>query len=222
MKKILLLCILFPLFVHSQTAEHVKKFGIGVGYSLNTAIDNSIHPIELLIQYRATQNHSFYLDIPIYIVDKKEDCYDEEYSILVDGDGIDNLWGIGIGYTYSKPLYSNFYGFIGIGFEYQHCKDKEKIYKDFSENEFVSILEYRYSNKKDAYSVLPQLGLRYVLGPIEAELKYKLYISRIRDARYVYEERINDGGFQIPTHRRPIYHGNSIRNTVSFSISYFF
>ena len=211
MKKILLLCILFPLFVHSQTAEHVKKFGIGVGYSLNTAIDNSIHPIELLIQYRATQNHSF-----------QEDCYDEEYSILVDGDGIDNLWGIGIGYTYSKPLYSNFYGFIGIGFEYQHCKDKEKIYKDFSKEEFVYISDYHYGNKKDAYSVLPQLGLRYVLGSIEVEVKYKLYLSRVRDARYVYEEVIDYEGFQSPTHRRPIYHGNSIRNTVSFSISYFF
>ena len=220
MKKFLLLCVLFPLFVHSQTTEQKTKFGVGVGYSLNTAIENSVHPVELLIQYRATQHHSFYLDLPIYISNKEG--YDRKTEGTLSYDVINKLYGVGIGYTYSKLFCPNFYGFVGIGFEYMYTKDREESYEDDSYRENISI-KYAYSRKRiDAYSLLPQLGLRYVLGPVEAEVKYKLYISRIKEAEYAYEKRIWKESTSSSYTLYPVLHKTSIQNAVSFSLSYFF
>ncbi|SEF70965.1 hypothetical protein [Parabacteroides chinchillae] len=118
-----------------------------------------------------------YLNVPFQISRKHKDSSGEEY--IKHNWERKNVYGVGAGYDYNIPIYSHLSGFIGIGFKYTHFKNKvsgsanstDKLPSDFQTKAY-----WESSVNKNAYSLLPSVGIRYSIGHWEAEVKYKLYL----------------------------------------------
>lgn len=68
MKKNILFILLFlPFLSYAQKGESdgFRKFGVGVGYSFNSVMDDSIRPIEFSLRYRINNKHTLQVYMPI-------------------------------------------------------------------------------------------------------------------------------------------------------------
>lgn len=175
------LLLLIPVIAYSQSENKEKKqnkFGIGVGYSFNSVLGDSIHPFEIVLKYRLKDRHTFYLNVPFQISRKHKDLSSENQN--AEHWKQKNVYGVGGGYDYTIPITSNFSGFVGLGFEYTYFKDQFKGYTERTETP-VYKAHWKAFVKKNAYSLLPSTGVRYSIGHWEAEMRYKLYVSKIKE-----------------------------------------
>ena len=229
MKKLFLLGLviaMIPIFAYSQSsgkAEKTNRFGIGVGYSFNNLFGDSIHPVELTFKYKINEKHAVYLNVPFRLSKKSSNFNYSLSSSEGNMNARNNLYGIGGGYDYNVPVCTHLEGFVGIGFEYLHLDilTKNNLLTKNEKNEVIHNSHYKYSNNRKAYSLLPQMGLRYTIGHFETEVRYKLYMAKIRDTMDEYEI------FEVPvvgesrTYRAPI-NETKLQGALSFNISYFF
>lgn len=227
MKKLFLLGLviaMIPIFAYSQSsgkAEKTNRFGIGVGYSFNNLFGDSIHPVELTFKYKINEKHSVYLNVPFRLSKKSSNNSDENNTI--DWSERNDLYGIGGGYDYSVPVCTHLEGFVGIGFEYLHLNNHRKgnVLVTNSENEIIRKSHSKFSHNKKAYSLLPQMGIKYTIGHFETEMRYKVYISKTRETQKEVET------FEIPFIDEstafvfPI-NETKLQGALSFNISYFF
>lgn len=227
MKKLFLLGLviaMIPIFAYSQSsgkADKTNRFGIGVGYSFNNLLGDSIHPVELTFKYKINEKHSVYLNVPFRLSKKSSNNSDENNTI--DWSERNDLYGIGGGYDYSVPVCTHLEGFVGIGFEYLHLNNHRKgnVLVTNSENEIIRKSHSKFSHNKKAYSLLPQMGIKYTIGHFETEMRYKVYISKTRETQKEVET------FEIPFIDEstdfvfPI-NETKLQGALSFNISYFF
>lgn len=215
------LLLLIPLMAYSQSENKENKFGIGVGYSFNSVLD-SMRPFEVVLKYRLKDRHTFYLNVPFQISRKHKDLSNKNYK--AEHWKRKSAYGAGCGYDYAIPISSNLSGFVGVGFEYIHFKDQFHGYMATTDNtSFPSVYKAHWKTyvKKNAYSLLPSVGVRYSIGHWEAEMKYKLYISRIKedtDDYYMMDEGTGSSFWSVPY---PEYETSSV-GVLSFYLTYFF
>lgn len=224
MKKIMFLLLLIPVIAYSQSENKEKKqnkFGIGVGYSFNNVFGDSIHPFEIVLKYRLKDRHTFYLNVPFQISRKHKDLSNEDHN--AEHWKRKNVYGIGGGYDYTIPITSNFSGFVGLGFEYTYYKDLFKGYTATTENTISPVYKAHWETfvKKNAYSLLPSAGVQYSIGHWEAEMRYKLYVSKIKektDDYYLMDEGSGSSYWSTPY----LDYETSCIGVLSFYLTYFF
>lgn len=216
MKRIILFLLLFPFWTIAQEKEN--KWGIGIGYKTNTAVADSIHPIELSLQYRIQNRHTVYLNIPFRI---KHYNYTENPDMEERYQRKDNkcedIIGVGIGYNYGIPIKFDFSAFGGIGLEYLFYSKKKgaNLLYEMDDPEHTGVY-LKAHQKKNAYSVIPHIGARYFYKHIQAEIKYSLYMSFI-SGKMDYE--VNVGAFYSPPANRYEW---IVNGGFTFSLAYFF
>lgn len=176
---------LFPLFVVGQTEknDHLNKWGIGVGYDFlhRSKLPFNERTFEISVKYLYTDKHSFYLTLPFYFENNKDEQKDFNLGLFNDP-WLHRIWGVGIGYNYTVFEWNGISGYGGVGF-------------DFMREKYLSI-QYSYDvddwgNKTEShstggsifigYALSPQIGLSYRFKHLGCELKYKLSAFRIRD-----------------------------------------
>lgn len=224
MKKIMFLLLLIPVIAYSQSENKEKKqnkFGIGVGYSFNNVFGDSIHPFEIVLKYRLKDRHTFYLNVPFQISRKHKDLSNEDRN--AEYWKRKKVYGIGGGYDYTIPITSNFSGFVGLGFEYTYYKDLFKGYTATTENTISPVYKAHWETfvKKNAYSLLPSAGVQYSIGHWEAEMRYKLYVSKIKektDDYYLMDEGSGSSYWSTPY----LDYETSCIGVLSFYLTYFF
>lgn len=230
---------LFPAYAQGQDGEDTsfKKFGVGIGYgyrSLMMILDNkpmndlctNLHPMELSFQYRPDQRQIFYATIP-WMLDTRSKIHNGYHDYIVTEHPnpcpYDNqktyIYGLDIGYNYIVIDYKKFLFFAGIGIGFQRYKC-ESIHDTLFEENFPLFERDKLVSdiKTDAYSILPQAGIRYEWKRIGLELKYRFYITK---KKYHF---MADYYWQHPT---PLQSDYSTDNTVckhgiSGSVFYYF
>lgn len=110
MKKITLSLLLFISFMgYAQTEQPSQKhkFGVGLGYNINSVMDDSIRPVEISLRYRINDKHTLQLYVPFL---KQNHSFRSEvpsfHLVQTVLDTQKNALGIGIGYDYRVYSYS--------------------------------------------------------------------------------------------------------------------
>ena len=185
-KIILLLFMLFvllPLFSFAQSEKTLNKWGVGAGYNFlhRSVLPFNERTFEISVKYLYTDKHSFYLTVPFYFENNKDEQKDFKLGIFNDP-WVHRIWGIGVGYNYTVFEWNGISGFLGGGFDFIHEKYLSIQYSydlDDSGNQFES-----YSTGGTVfrgYGLSPQIGLSYRFKHLGCEFKYKFSVFRIRD-----------------------------------------
>lgn len=175
---------LFPILVVGQTGkkDHLNKWGIGVGYNFlhRSKLPFNERTFEISVKYLYTDKHSFYLTVPFYFENNKDEQKDFKI-VLFNDPWLKRIWGINIGYTYNFFQWNGISGFGGVGFDFKRDKDQVIYYY---------YLDDAYGNPSESHSIggslftgyglSPQIGLSYRFKNIGCELKYKFSGFRVR------------------------------------------
>ncbi len=179
-----------------------KKIGIGVGYGyrpfvyegiskdLVDDITPGLNPVEISFLYRLSPRHGFYFTIP-WMIRTTSNVNDRFHSAFLDKSYVDcqyddqkaYTYGFDAGYDFSFYRYKGLSAFAGLGIGYQrYVVDTEHNSMNDAtlppwEN-FISALNVT----TNAYSLTPQVGLMYEWKCMALEVKYRLYVERLKSA----------------------------------------
>lgn len=238
MKKLLFLLVFLPFVAFGQdkyAPSKENKWGVGLGYRFGTVLADSINPFEITLQYRIKGKHTIYASFPFRYKRgfddswKPSEKYDDTNPYRYKGDNKtwNNLQGLEIGYNYNLYLKKGFSVFGGSGLEYLRykCGYEYEIFNYEYENITYKELMHHVI-KKDAYSLIPHIGLRYAYKHIEGEVRYSLYLSYIHQnySDYVltadWGNEYNQSSENIDFAH--LDHEFQTRSSFSFKLSYYF
>lgn len=212
MKKIVFALLMLPLFLSAEEKEN--KFGIGIGYRTHAAMSDDAHPVELNLQYRLKDRHTFSLEIPFWLKHQKY-LHDPAYNSYVQSSNY--IVGVGIGYDYGIPIKNNFYAFGGAGIEYLHAANNKITDMHYILEDGEEVDSYEKDKKRgNAYSLTPNVGLRYCYKHIQAEIKYTLHVSYMFGKEDMYQGDIH--GTVYPDKLKEW----NLNGGFAFSLSYLF
>lgn len=181
-----LLLLLLPLFVFSQEGEEnhfLSKWAVGAGYNFlhRSKLPFNERTFEVSVKYRYTDKHAFYLTVPLYFENNKDE--QKDFKLIIFNDPwVHRIWGISAGYDYTVFEWNGFSGFGGIGFDFKKDTYKSITYS-YSQNESgESYEDYTIGGTIfRGYGLSPQIGLLYKFKHLECELKYMFSVFKIRD-----------------------------------------
>lgn len=163
-KPIFLLLVILPVLGFAQTnqSSDLKKIGIGIGYSFNSVMSDSIRPIELSLRYRINDRHTLQLYAPVAMNKRTID------------DAIINthkkkLFGVGLGYDYTLYNCSFLDLLIGVnaGYQwYESRRDWHSIYNSILDDGSYVEKEsfYYYWDKVKGIIISPNAGVRFSIN----------------------------------------------------------
>lgn len=221
----ILLCCVFPLFVLGQTEKpsRLNKWGVGVGYDFlhRSTLPFNERTFEISVKYLYTDKHSFYLTVPFYFENNK----DEQKEFKLNGFGdpwVHRIWGISIGYNYMAFEWNGFSGFGGVGFDFRR-DNYQSIHYYYLDDDFGKSSEtYSIGSMSfTSYGLSPQIGLLYRLNHLGCELKYSFSVFRVRmtpqlqheNGQYAYDKE------QIANSREHYFRSS---HNLSLSLYYYF
>lgn len=191
-RAIFLFLLIFPFLGFSQTyqPETFKRFGVGIGYSSQSVMSDSIRPVEFSLRYRINDRHTLQLYAPVAMSKRTID------------DAIVNtqkkkLFGIGLGYDYTVYNHS-FLGFL-IGFNasyqwYESRRDWHSIYnRDLGDGSYVETESiYYYWDKVKGMIISPNVGIRFSINRrVMIEPRMNVLISILHKNSYSFHQRRN-------------------------------
>lgn len=159
-----LFLLIFPVLGFAQTNQpaDLKRIGVGIGYSFNSVMSDSIRPVELSLRYRINDRHTLQLYAPVAMNKRTID------NAIVNTHK-KKLFGVGLGYDYTLYNYSFLDFLVGINASYQWYesrRDWHSIYnRDLDDGAFVETESiYYYWDKVKGMIISPNVGLRFSIN----------------------------------------------------------
>ena len=176
----LILFILLAFIGYTQTVKTTNqhKFGLGLGYNINSEIGDSIHPVEISLRYQLNNKLTIQLYAPLSL--KKSSIRNEDETRK------QTLYGIGIGYDYIVYSYTHFIFFAGLSTDYQWYQNRWDFHRVEPQRDWT----YYEWNKIKRINIKPNIGLRLSFDKIIIESKMNLFISRMNYEKYAYSFEI--------------------------------
>lgn len=169
----------YPLMVWSQSDKIINKWSIGVGYDFlhERKVLFQQQAINVSVKYSLTDKHSFYLTVPLYFENNREE--QKNFELTVYSDPLYwRIWGIGAGYNYTIYTWKGLSGFAGFGFDFKKETYRfRNYYYDLNDGTETFVDE---GKNNSAYGLSPQIGLSYRFKHVECELKYKYSATFVR------------------------------------------
>ncbi len=193
-KRLTILSLLFLLlhpcigFAQTNSSVNFKKFGVGIGYSSNFVVVDSIRPVEISLRYRIGNKHTLQFYTPL--------SYKKSSIRNSDDTRKQTLWGFGLGYDYTLYNHSFLDFFIGINASYQRFEnriDSHIFYdRELYDGSFVLTESiYYYWDRVKGAIISPHVGVRFkinrrviveprinILMPILSKNSYSFYKTR--------------------------------------------
>ncbi len=206
----LLFLLLLPCtgFAQANSSADFKKFGIGIGYSFRSFMNDSIRPVELSLRYRVNENHTFRIYAPIRLNRYKQQATEYSYidAPFKDGKSTKHLFGVGLMYDYAFHWKSDFYWIMGVGGDFQWMKSRN--FRNFAvtnvNEQLNRISEWKIDH--NAYNFYPLVGIRYAYDKFGIEAYYKLQFSMMKvtesgfynDYDLETDDRWRGGSYDVP------------------------
>lgn len=186
----LLFLLLLPCagFAQANSSADFKKFGVGIGYSSNSVIGDSIRPLELSLRYRINDRHILQLYAPL--------SYKRSSIRDVDDTRKETLWGLGLGYDYTFYSHDHLDFFVGLSADYQWYQIRRDAYQkgpkySASSDSYYEVEEtYYYWNKVRGGIINPNMGIRLSFGNIASEIAINIPLSKLRKEAYSFRKVI--------------------------------
>ncbi len=232
----IVLLLFISFFVFTATSAQTpnteessfRKYGIGVGYGFNSPLNEDLHPFEVSLQYRPNTRHTIYLTIP-FLKKQEEHASGTPYTT---GDNVgwsvinmnDYLWGIELGYHYSMLNYRGISLFAGAGLSYQSLDSETHSYGwtnylFLTDRPHPSYHLSTSGKEVNAYSFVPQAGLKYTWKGISVEFKYKPWFSTEKYWFDVYKQVPETAEFNYLYNQNRIWY---VKNGFACSLFFYF
>lgn len=190
--KLTLLFIFVTSFLYAQYDyyyyDDVPMFGLGVGYTFKSIVDDDVRPFEVSFRYRINSEHMLQLYLPFMQQDDlyKSKGHPDMELIETSLDTKKRLYGIGVDYDYALQSYMSLDFVIGLRMEYQLYKYRTNLINNYTEsdlklNESFDATDLIYRNKKTSnFIVSPNVGFRLRLNRFFIDAKFLTSMLSIR------------------------------------------
>ena len=162
-KLVFFLLLLLPVAATSKNFNNdvpKHRVGISAGYNFKNILGDTLRPFEISLKYQFKGRHTFHFSVPFYY-----SIYRTDYIGAPDQHGLQytdrnkrRMYGLGVGYDYTIPVYKFISGFFGGEFEYSRMY-VTYVGDIYVEGEMNSMWNSEVLHK--TYSIIPYMGIRF-------------------------------------------------------------
>lgn len=197
-RTIFLFLLIFPVLGFAQTNQlsDLKKIGVGIGYSFNSVMSDSIRPVEFSLRYRINDRHTLQLYAPVAMSKRTID------NAIVNTQK-KKLFGIGLGYDYTVYNHSFLDFFIGLNASYQWYESRRDWHstynRDLGDGSYVETESiYYYWDKVKGMIISPNIGVRFSINRrimIEPRMNVQLSILHKNSYSFYQTKNTHESGW---------------------------